>query len=92
MNNWKKIVAKNSAEKYKLPEGWDTREKIAKELECAPERVRLILAPGIASGEVQTKSIHIFDKVRRIAVRTQIFRKTPQEVASRKRPIAKKRR
>lgn len=61
--NWKTFVETSQAKAYTLPEGWDTREKIAEDLGCSPDNVRKLLAPAIKSGAVEFKQLPIWDKV-----------------------------
>jgi hypothetical protein len=63
MPNWNKIVASANAEKFKFPshEGWVTREKVAEELDCSPERVPEVLSVAIRSGAVETRAFTVWD-------------------------------
>jgi hypothetical protein len=61
MTNWKTFVNKDSAKRFVLPPGWDSREVIADQLECSPDRVREVLAPAIRSGEVEVKQFPVWD-------------------------------
>lgn len=84
--DWKGYMTAQTAKKYQVPEGWETRDAIAKELECLPERVRIVLAPGIASGEVQTKAAWVFDPKLKVVRRVQLYRMAPKG----KPPVPKK--
>jgi hypothetical protein len=57
MANWNKIVEAHNKEHYKWPSGWDTRETIAEQLECSPERVAEQLSSAIKGGQVEKKAI-----------------------------------
>ena len=57
MANWNKIVEAHNKEHYKWPSGWDTRETIAEQLECSPERVAEQLSSSIKGGQVEKKAI-----------------------------------
>ena len=59
--NWKNLVNKTNATTYKWPEGWDTREEVADQLECSPDRVREVLAPAIRAGAVEVKDFKIWE-------------------------------
>lgn len=48
--NWKKEVDRINSETFVLPEGWTSREDVAKELECSDEKVDDHLRPGLKSG------------------------------------------
>ena len=61
MANWKRIVEDHSKKAYKWPKGWDSRETIAEQLECSPERVAEILSRAIKDGEVEKKPIAYWD-------------------------------
>jgi hypothetical protein len=58
---WKKLVNKQNQKHFAWPEGWDTAEQIAEQLECSPERVREHLSPSIKAGEVECKQHTIWD-------------------------------
>jgi len=74
MNNWAKTIAKINKERFTIPAGWDTREQVAKALQCDPDRVLDILRPGLASGEIERKEFATWDEKRRMAVRVACFR------------------
>lgn len=74
MNNWAKTIAKINKERFTIPAGWDTREQVAKALQCDPDRVLDILKPGLASGEIERKEFSTWDEKRRMAVRVACFR------------------
>lgn len=62
--NWKNEVNKMNAAAYGWPKGWASREEIAEQLECSPERVREVLAPGIKAGSIETKEFKVWDGAR----------------------------
>lgn len=72
--SWKKAINEISRRKYTIPDGWDTKETIAAELECPPGRVAQILKPGIESGEIERKEFHVWNPKRNAAVRVACFR------------------
>lgn len=74
MNNWAKTIAKINKDRFTIPAGWDTREQVAKALQCDPDRVLDILKPGLASGEIERKEFSTWDEKRRMAVRVACFR------------------
>lgn len=74
MNNWAKTISKINKERFTIPAGWDTREQVAKALQCDPDRVLDILKPGLASGEIERKEFSTWDEKRRMAVRVACFR------------------
>jgi len=59
--NWKTYVATQNAKTFVLPPGWDSRETIAEQLECSPEKVREHLQPGIAAREIEVKQFPVWD-------------------------------
>ena len=74
MKNWKAIVEKKNAEIYKLPPGWDTRDEVAIELGCSPERVIENLRPAIKAGEVEQKVFPVWDKDSKRILRVTSYR------------------
>jgi hypothetical protein len=73
-NNWTKTVATINREKYTIPEGWDTRDKVALDLQCAPDRVADLLKPGIQSGQIERQDFPVWDDARRLTVRVTCYR------------------
>lgn len=61
MPNWNKIVEDHNKKQYKWPDGWDTKETIAEQLDCTPRQVTEHLASAIRSGEVEKKLISYWD-------------------------------
>lgn len=74
MNNWQKAINKINTERYCIPAGWDTKEQVAKNLECDPSRVNDLLKPGLDSGDIERKEFPVWDEKRRMAVRVQCYR------------------
>lgn len=66
MSNWKKVLHDQNAKVYIWPEGWDTREQVAEQLECAPDRVSALLAPGLKSGDVESKPFPVWENGRMV--------------------------
>jgi hypothetical protein len=75
--NWKAVVEKKNAEIYRLPEGWDTRDKVADDLECSPERVSEILRPAIKAGEIEKKIFPVWDKASKRVLQVTAYRQQP---------------
>lgn len=75
--NWKNHVEKISARNFVLPAGWDSREKVADQLECSPERVRVVLAPAIKAGEIEQAVFPVWDPIVKRVVRTTAYRLKP---------------
>lgn len=59
--NWKTYVEKKNAKTFVLPEGWDSRDTIAEQLECSPEKVRDHLRPALQSKEVLEQRFNVWD-------------------------------
>jgi hypothetical protein len=59
--NWKAEVHRMNAAAYGWPKGWSSREEIAEQLECSPERVREVLNPGIKAGAIEVKDFKIWE-------------------------------
>ena len=74
--NWKQTVNDISSRRYVIPDGWDTKEKVAKELECSPNKVPSILKPGIESGEIERQEFHVWDAKKKCVIRVACFRVT----------------
>lgn len=53
--NWKKLVETKNAKTYVLPDGWDSREVVAKQLDCTEDMVDKNLYAALKSGEVEKK-------------------------------------
>jgi hypothetical protein len=73
-NNWKKTIDQINAERFTVPPGWDTKDKVAADLECAPDRVSDILKPGIASGEIERKEFSVWNPGRRMTEKVVCYR------------------
>ena len=59
--NWKSFVEKKNAKTFVLPEGWDSREKVAEQLECSPDKVDDHLRPALKSGEILKQQFKVWD-------------------------------
>lgn len=59
--NWKATVAKLNSKHFAFPSGWDTRDTIASQLECSPDRVDTLLGPGLKSGEIEKQQFPVWD-------------------------------
>lgn len=73
-NNWNKTVNEINRKRYVIPEGWDTREVVAEQLECAPDRVADLLKPGLQSGEIERQEFSVWDEARRLTTRVVCYR------------------
>lgn len=59
--NWKAAVSKLNSKHFAFPAGWDTRDTIAAQLECSPDRVDTLLGPGLKSGEIEKQQFPVWD-------------------------------
>ena len=73
-NNWTKTVTEINRKRYTIPDGWDTKEKIAADLQCSPDRVADLLKPGIQTGEIERQEFSVWDEKRRLTTRITCFR------------------
>jgi hypothetical protein len=80
--NWKSVVEKQIKQVYRWPDGWDTREAVAEQLECSPDRVSQHLAPCIRAGEIEGQSFPVWDDVLKRVVRVTGYRKRPAKEAA----------
>jgi hypothetical protein len=78
-NNWRKTIDTINAERFTIPEGWDTRDQVAISLECAPEKVLDLLKPGIASGEIERGEFSVWNMKRRQTEKVVCFRVVQQQ-------------
>lgn len=59
--NWKSYVEKTNAKTYVLPDGWDSREKVAQQLGCSEDKVDDHLRPGLRAGEIEKQQFPVWD-------------------------------
>jgi hypothetical protein len=71
---WQKAIDKINAEKYCIPHGWDTKEHIAEELQCSPERVHDMLKSGVSAGAFEAQDFPVWDAKRRMTTRVRCYR------------------
>lgn len=72
--NWKTYVEKKNAKTFVLPAGWDSREDIAEQLECSPDKVDDHLRPSLKSGDVEKSIFPVWDGVLKRMVRVVAYR------------------
>jgi hypothetical protein len=77
--NWKTFVEDQNAKTYRLPDGWDSREKIALDLDCSPDSVRKLMGPAIKTGCVETNVFPVWDKLTKRIVRMTAYRKVEKK-------------
>ena len=78
--NWKKAIDAINEEKFRIPEGWDSKETIAQELQCSPERVHDLLKNGLTSGAFEAQEFPVWDAKRRLTVRIRCYRQKSESV------------
>ena len=81
---WKKAVENVNAKRFVIPDGWDTKEQIAQELQCAVDRVGDLLKPGLASGAFEAQDFQVWDAKRRLSIKTRCYRHTGVEANPKK--------
>jgi hypothetical protein len=77
MTNWKNLVETNNAKTFVLPAGWDSRDDVAVQLECSPERVKFLLAPAIKGSSVEVKTFPVWDPTTKKVIRQIAYRRIP---------------
>jgi hypothetical protein len=76
--NWKHLLEANNAKIFVLPEGWDSKEELAKQIPCGEDRVRIFMAPMIKARQAEMKTFPVWDKVTKRVVRVTAYRHIPQ--------------
>lgn len=82
MTNWKTLVEKQNAETFVLPEGWDSRENIADQLECSPDKVDDNLRPGLKSGRIIKQPFKVWNTTLKRNVLVIAYHDTEQDGAN----------
>lgn len=59
--NWKTYIEKKNAKIFVLPAGWDSRDEVAEQLECSPDKVDDHLRPALKSGEILKQQFKVWD-------------------------------
>jgi hypothetical protein len=77
--NWKSLVEKTNQKVYVLPPGWDSRDDIAEQLECSPEKVDENLRPLLRSGEVVKDTFTVWDKRGKRPIRVIAYQKVGKD-------------
>lgn len=86
--NWKSYVEKKNAKTYVLPPGWDSRDHIAEQLECSPEKVDDHLRPSLRSGEVVKEIFSVWDPALKRLARVIAYRETKGQAPAAATPLA----
>lgn len=74
MSKWLKTINRINTSRFQIPAGWQTREQVAVELQCDPDRVADLLKPGLQSGDFERKDFPVWDSSRRMTVRVVCYR------------------
>jgi hypothetical protein len=77
-NKWLRVYEKHAKDEYAAPEGWDSREYVADQLQCSEDKVSSLLSPAIRNGEVEMRTFNIWDKGLRRVIRKVFYRKVPE--------------
>ena len=77
--NWKQLVEAQNRRTYVLPPGWDSRDKIAEQLECSVDNVRVLLGPAIRAKSVEVSVFPVWDEVTKKVVRVTAYRRRGNE-------------
>lgn len=73
--NWKSLVEAQNRKTYVLPPGWDSRDKVAEQLECSVDNVRVLLAPAIRAKAVEVQQFPVWDDIIKKVVRITAYRR-----------------
>jgi len=73
--NWKTLVEAEYQKAYILPEGWDSKEKVAEQLGCSDDSVRRALAPALKSGTVESQVFAVWDDITKKVIRVTAYRR-----------------
>lgn len=74
MSKWLKTLNRINSNRFQIPAGWQTREQVAAELQCDPDRVADLLKPGLQSGDFERQDFPVWDSARRMTVRVVCYR------------------
>jgi hypothetical protein len=81
--NWKSLVEAQNRKTYVLPAGWDSRDKVAEQLECSVDNVRVLLGPAIRAKTVEVAQFPVWDEITKKVVRVTAYkRRTTLDVKS----------
>jgi hypothetical protein len=73
--NWKSLVEAQNKKTYVLPQGWDSRDKVAEQLECNVDNVRVLLGPAIRNKTVEVQQFPVWDDVTKKVIRITAYRR-----------------
>jgi DNA-binding CsgD family transcriptional regulator len=81
MKNWKLFVEKKNAKTFVLPDGWDSRDEVAQQLDCSTDKVDDHLRPALKSGEVIKQQFKVWDDGQKRLVFVVAYREASKEKA-----------
>lgn len=67
-------MEKQQAKLYVLPDGWDSKQKVAEQLECSEGNVNRLLAPAIKDKSVEVKAFAVFDPITKKLMRVTAYK------------------
>jgi len=73
--NWKALVEAQNKKTYVLPQGWDSRDRVAEQLECNVDNVRVLLGPAIRNKTVEVQQFPVWDDVTKKVIRITAYRR-----------------
>ncbi len=73
--NWKSLVEAQNKKTYVLPQGWDSRDRVAEQLECNVDNVRVLLGPAIRNKTVEVQQFPVWDDVTKKVIRITAYRR-----------------
>jgi hypothetical protein len=87
--NWIKTVNEINRKRFTIPEGWETRDQVADNLQCDPDKVGDMLKPGIQAGDIERQEFPVWDESRRMAIRVVCYRLAGEKKAPAVKPAAR---
>ena len=87
--NWKTLAEKENAKTYVLPAGWDSRDTVAVQLDCSPEKVDDYLRPALKSGKVVKQQHRVWDNVQKRCVMVIAYHDSSKDAAPANDDVAK---
>lgn len=79
--NWKSYVEKKNAKTFVLPDGWDSREDVATQLDCSTDKVDDHLRPALKSGEVIKQQFKVWNDEQKRLVFITAYREASKDRA-----------
>ena len=76
--NWKETSQSHNAKIYVMPEGWDSAEKVAADLGCSWDRVRVVMSPLIRAKVIESSLFPVWNETTKRIDRVAGYRQIPQ--------------